>query len=89
MELILRGKLQNVFKAKDFLDKDTGLVKTKGKWQLQFLEEQPTDDGVQLLIHKVSIKETVIKDYIGKTGEIVELMVKPFIQGGKVIYYGV
>ena len=33
MDLIIKARLHNLFRAKDFNDK-------KGKWQLQFLDEQ-------------------------------------------------
>ena len=48
MDLIIKARLHNLFRAKDFNDK-------KRKWQLQFLDEQESGDGVQLVVHKVSI----------------------------------
>ena len=89
MELYLKGNLQNVFKTKDFKDKNTGLTTTKGKYQLQFMEEIEGAEGVQLVIHKVSIPDILAKEYIGKRGEDVQIKVKPLVNGGKVTLYGV
>ncbi len=88
MELILRGKLQNVFRTKDFTNKTTG-VKTVGKYQLQFMEEIEGAEGVQLVIHKVSIPDILAMTYLGKTNDVVELKVKPIVNDGKVTFYGV
>ena len=89
MELYLKGNLQNVFRTKDFKDKNTGQITTKGKYQLQFMEEIEGAEGVQLVIHKVSIPDILAKEYLGKRGENVEIKVKPLINGGKVSFYGV
>jgi len=88
MELYLKGKLQNVFRNKDFKNKTTGIV-TAGKYQLQFMEEVEGSEGVQLVIHKVSVPDILAMSYMGKSGEVVELKVKPIINGGKVSFYGV
>lgn len=89
MELYLKGNLQNVFRTKDYMDKNTGLIATKGKYQLQFMEEIEGAEGVQLVIHKVSIPDILAKEYLGKIGQEVEIKVKPLINGGKVSFYGV
>ncbi len=88
MELYLRGKLQNVFRTKDFTSKENGMV-TRGKYQLQFMEELEGAEGVQLVIHKVSIPDILAMNFIGKVGEDVELKVKPIVNGGKISFYGV
>lgn len=88
MELYLKGKLQNVFRNKDFKNKNTGLI-TLGKYQLQFMEEIEGAEGVQLVIHKVSVPDILAMSFIGKAGEDVELKVKPIVNGGKVSFYGV
>lgn len=88
MELYLRGKLQNVFRNKDFTNKTTG-IKTAGKYQLQFMEEVESAEGVQLVIHKVSVPDLLAMNFIGKVGEEVELKVKSIVNGGKVSFYGV
>ena len=88
MNLILKGKLENVFKAKDFFNKN-GEVESKGKWQLQFMEKVEGEDGFQMVIHKVSIPDGKSVFYREKIGEDVEVPVKAFSSKGKVIYYGI
>ena len=82
MDLIIKARLHNLFRAKDFNDK-------KRKWQLQFLDEQESGDGVQLVVHKVSIPDTMLHQFTNKTGEEVEVKVRPMVRGNQVIFYGV
>ena len=89
MELYLKGRLENVFRTKDFIDKTTGQIATKGKYQLQFMEEIEGAEGVQLVIHKVSIPDSLAMTYLDKRGQEVEIKVKPLVNGGKVSFYGV
>lgn len=88
MTLTLSGKLENVFKAKDYTNKKTGETKI-GKWQLQFHEEVDMEEGKQLVIHKVSIPDEKVKDYINKFGEVVEVPVKAYTYNNSIGYYGV
>lgn len=88
MTLTLSGKLENVFKAKDFSNKKTGEVKI-GKWQLQFHEEVEMEEGKQLVIHKVSIPDEKAREYVSKVGDIVNVLVKPYSYNGSIGYYGV
>lgn len=89
MELYLKGRLENIYRTKDFKDKDTGLIATKGKMQLQFLEKIDGAEGVQLVFHKVSIPDSIAMDYLDKRGQDVEIKVKTIVNGGKVSFYGV
>lgn len=89
MELYLKARLENVFRTKDFMDKTTGQIATKGKYQLQFIEEVEGAEGVQLVIHKVSIPDSLAMTYLDKRGQDVEIKVKPLVNGGKVSFYGV
>ena len=83
MDLIIKKQDYTIFfRAKDFNDK-------KGKWQLQFLDEQESGDGVQLVVHKVSIPDTMLHQFTNKTGEEVEVKVRPMVRGNQVIFYGV
>ena len=82
MDLIIKVKITQSFRAKDFNDK-------KRKWQLQFLDEQESGDGVQLVVHKVSIPDTMLHQFTNKTGEEVEVKVRPMVRGNQVIFYGV
>ena len=88
MELIIKGKLENIFKAKDFLNKSTGETSV-GKWQLQFMERIEGDEGAQLVVHKVSIPEEKQKLYKDKVGDLINLPVKAMISKNSVIYYGI
>jgi hypothetical protein len=88
MELVLKGKLENVFKAKDYKDKISGDV-TPGKYQAQFIEQVESDEGSQLVIHKVSVPEEKVQLLKNKIGEIVSLPVKAYSNKGQVGFYGV
>lgn len=88
MELIIKAKLENVFKARDFKSKD-GESDSKGKWQLQFMEKVEGDEGFQINIHKVSIPEDKAAQYKSKIGSVIEVPVKSMALKNKVIYYGV
>ena len=46
-------------------------------------------DGVQLVVHKVSIPDTMLHQFTNKTGEEVEVKVRPMVRGNQVIFYGV
>lgn len=82
MELIIKARLHNLFKAKDFNER-------KGKWQLQFLEEHASGEGVQLIVHKVSIPDTMLHKFVDKQGEDVEVKVRPMVRNNQVVFYGV
>jgi len=88
MKLIIKAKLENVFKARDFKSKD-GTTDSKGKWQLQFMEKIEGDEGFQINIHKVSIPDEKAADYKNKIGSVIEVPVKSMALKNKVIYYGV
>ena len=89
MELLLRGRLENVFRTKDYKDKNTGLIATRGKYQLQFMEHIEGAEGIQLVIHKISCPDSLAMDYMKRKGEEVEIKVKPIVNGNKVSFYGV
>ena len=88
MELVLKGQLENVFKAKDFINKN-GELESKGKWQLQFIERVEGDDGFQIVIHKVSVPDDKVSLYRDSIGSDVEVPVKAFSSNNKVLYYGI
>ena len=88
MELVLKGRLENVFKAKDFINKN-GEIESKGKWQLQFMEKVDGDDGFQIVVHKVSVPDDKIGLYKDSVGSYVEVPVKAFLSNNKVLYYGI
>lgn len=88
MELVLKGKLENVFKAKDFINKN-GVLESKGKWQLQFMQKVEGDDGFQIVMHKVSVPDDKVVFYRESIGDVVEVTVKAFSSNSKVLYYGI
>lgn len=88
MELVIRAKLHNIFKAKDFKNKD-GQIESKGKWQLQFIDEIEGDEGMQIVVHKVSIPDDKVDVFKSQVGELVEVPVKAFSNKGKVVFYGI
>jgi len=53
------------------------------------MEELEGAEGVQLVIHKVSIPDILATQYLKQRGEDVELKVKPIVNGGKISFYGV
>lgn len=88
MELVLKGKLENVFKAKDFINKN-GELESRGKWQLQFVERVEGDDGFQIVVHKVSVPDDRVSLYKDNIGSDIEVPVKAFSSNNKVLYYGI
>lgn len=88
MELVLKGKLENVFKAKDFINKN-GELESRGKWQLQFVERVEGDDGFQIVVHKVSVPDDRVSLYKDNVGSDIEVPVKAFSSNNKVLYYGI
>lgn len=88
MELVLKGKLENVFKAKDFINKN-GELESRGKWQLQFMEKVEGDDGFQIVVHKVSVPDDRVSLYKDNVGSDIEVPVKAFSSNNKVLYYGI
>lgn len=91
MKVFIEGQLTNIFKNKDFEDKNTGSV-TAGKYQLQFLTKRDMGDGLgeQMILEKVSIPDALIGDYRGKEGEIVTVPVNVMAtKDRRVIFYGV
>ncbi len=89
MELTLKAKLENVFKAKDFINKSSGEIESKGKWQLQFMELVQSEEGSQMVMHKISIPDDKVKQYEDKIGNIISLPVKTFVNKNQVGFYGV
>jgi lysyl-tRNA synthetase class II len=88
MELTLNGKLENVYQSKEYTNTKTGVV-TPSKWSLQFMEELETEQGVQLVIHKVNVPNEKIKEYKDKVGDLISVPVKVWVMNGKVGFTGV
>jgi len=82
VELYLKGKVENILKGKDFINKDTGDVK-KGSVKLQFIH---LDDVRGLKTIDVIVPEEFeekVKDFKGKE---VNLPVQVFARDSKIYY---
>jgi hypothetical protein len=88
MGLIYEGELKNVYQSKEYTNSKTGIV-TPSRWSLQFVEELETEQGVQLVIHKVNVPDSKIKEYKDKVGDLVSVPVKVWVMNGKVGFTGV
>ena len=53
------------------------------------MEKVESEDGFQMVIHKVSVPDDKVQKYQGKLGSVIDISVKAFSSKGKVIYYGV
>lgn len=88
MELILKGILENLYLAKDYTNKKTGEVRA-GKWTAQFIEKVKTEEGEQLVIHKVTIPQDKVNTYSTKLGELVEVPVRAYTINGQIGFSGI
>ena len=87
MELLLKLKIDNLYKAKDFIDKKSGEV-TKGKWKIQTFDEIETKEGIQMKLFDISIPEKLAVAFKNKKNEDVTIAVGTFVNNGRVGYYG-
>ena len=87
-KLILEMKVENVFKAKNFEDKKTGEVKIS-KWKVQGFDNVETEQGMQIKLIDVSVPDEVAFDLKNKIGEEVAIVVKTFVNNGRVGFYGI
>jgi len=90
METFIKGQLHNVFKSKDFTDKASGEIRP-GKYQLQFLTEKDLGEGLgmQLVLDKISIPDSLYLKYSDMIGKEVSLKVGVMVSKGKPIFYGI
>ena len=82
VELYLKGKVENVVKGKDFINKDTGDVK-KGSVKLQFIH---LDDVKGLQTIDVSVPEELEGKAFELKGQEVTISVQVFARNSKVYY---
>lgn len=94
MNIYIKQKLSNIFKNKDYTDKESGEV-SLGKWQLQFITERDKGDGLgkEMILEKVSIPDELYPRFKDKIGQVIELNVGSMVIGPdkfnhKVIFYG-
>lgn len=88
MRLQLVGKLNNVFKSKDFENSKTGEVQ-KGKYKLEFMYQKDLGGSHQNVIEYVSIPDSLYPAYKDKIGKDVTLDIGIMAKNNKVIIYGV
>ena len=86
MELLARVKIENLFKSRDFKDKE-GVV-TQGKWKVQTFDRIETEEGEQMKLIDISVPDDVAEKLKSKIGEIVSLPVGTFVQNNRVGFYG-
>ncbi|RLD42058.1 MAG: hypothetical protein DRI88_12015 [Bacteroidetes bacterium] len=87
MELIVKVKIENLFKAKDFIDKKSGET-TTGKWKIQTFDNLETEQGMQMKLVDISVPDELGEKLKNKIGEIVSFPVGTFINNNKVGFYG-
>jgi len=87
MELLAKVKIENLFKAKDFIDKKSGET-TTGKWKIQTFDNIETDEGMQMKLVDISVPDEVAEKIKNKIGETVSIPVGTFINNNKVGFYG-
>ncbi len=87
MELLLKVKIENLFKAKDFTDKKSGEL-TKGKWKIQTFDNIETDQGTQMKLIDISIPESIYQRVKDKKNQEVTLSVGTYISNNRVGFYG-
>ena len=88
MKIFVEAKLENIYKPKEFKDKESGEVKPS-KWQLEFFERVEGEQGTQTILHKISIPDEKVKQYQDKVGAVVKVEVKAWNSGTKSGYFGV
>ena len=88
MELLAKLKVDNIYKSKDYLDKQSGET-TPGKWKIQTFERVKSENGDQMKLIDISIPEDRVRDIKEKVGQVVTIPVATFVSNGRVGYYGI
>jgi hypothetical protein len=88
MELLAKLKIDNIYKAKDFVDKKTGET-TQGKWKIQTFQKVESEQGEQMKLVDISIPDELAKSLEEKLGQTVTIPVATFINNNRVGYYGI
>ena len=87
MELLAKLKIDNLFKAKDFVDKKSGDT-TAGKWKIQTFHKVDSEEGEQMKLLDISIPDELAKSLNDKIGQVVTIPVSTFINNNRVGFYG-
>lgn len=88
MNLLLKLKVENIFKSKDFTDKASGEV-TPSKWKIQTFDNIETENGEQMQLINISITDEKYYEVKEMIGSEIELPVRTFVNKGRVGFYGI
>ncbi len=88
MKLLAEIKIDNLYKAKDFVDKKTGET-TEGKWKIQTFQKVESEQGEQMKLIDISIPDELAKSLEKKQGEVVTIPVATYVSNGRVGFYGI
>lgn len=90
MELLLKIKVENLFKAKDYTNQKTGETKPS-KWKIQGFDKVETENGVQMKLVDVSITDEQYQKVKDKVGQEVTIPVGVYVNEKtlKYGYYGI
>jgi hypothetical protein len=74
MKIIVEGNLLSLYKAPDFRDKDSGEVKSEGKYKLQLLVETQLSNGdTKQEMQDISIPDDKVPEYKAQIGKKVQV----------------
>lgn len=90
MEIQIKGKLNNIFKRGDFINKDDGSIK-EGKYQLEFISQKEVIKGAgyETVIEKISIPDELYPKYKEMIGKDVSVNVGSMINKNRILFYGI
>jgi len=88
MQLTARVKIENIYRSKDYKDKETGEVKA-GKWRIQTFDEIEGEEGTQMKLIDIPVPESMAKELQAKKGQEVSIPVSVYAIGKKIGFYGV
>jgi len=88
MKLLAEIKIDNLYKAKDFVDKKTGET-TEGKWKIQTFQKVESEQGEQMKLIDISIPDELAISLEKKKGEVVTIPVATYVSNGRVGFYGI
>lgn len=91
MEFLARGVPINVFKKKDFIDKNDSNNSRVGKWTVQYMAERDMGEGlgVQMVLEDITLPEDVSDSRVKSiqearvNGEVVEIPVRFYVKDNK------
>ena len=87
MKLIAKFRLENIYRSKDFKDKETGEVRA-GKWKVQTFDKVEGDEGVRMKLIDISIPDSLAEKLQDKIGQEVSIPVDVYKVGNKIGFYG-